>query len=821
MKQGGAHAKYTKIKIIVSYVLLLLLAVVAFVYVFGEISSFVKPSDSDREAVYKMQLIGEISSELYHAETLVNTLSVRRASFEEYDLRMDTVKTKIKIIRTLDPSMNPKLDSLESLMNQKTEILKKLIPFTQQNYVTELYKKNFEKFLKQEKLELQDQLLQTQTYVKSDTVQFSKPGKKKGFFKRLSDLFSGEEGDTTVRITTSEVSVTDSTLVFYNPVDSLNKLIDNIHNEAAQERSSFEKMLVKRIDELKKSELLLTNKLKETLLEIENKEVQNTLASISEKREALASSAYFVLAVLCVALLLAFVLAVMILKDLSKSRQYRKALEEANAQTLELLDSREKLTMGITHDIKAPLGSIIGYIELLSNSKLNERQVYYLENMKGSSEHILRLVSDILEFNKLETGKVSLNCVTFNEKKLFEEIAESFRPVAEKKSLKINFAHKSSVDAELFLGDPLRIRQIASNLLSNAIKFTEKGEVDLCVEVFEKNGEAELLFAVSDTGIGIKQEDIVKVFQEYVRVDNVKTARIEGFGLGLSITKRLVELLGGTVSASSSYGEGSTFKVSIPLKFALKESEPVAAEEKHTLKNALVVDDDKFHLTMLEEMLTRDGVEVTACDNPFDALKLLENKLFDIVFTDIQMPGMNGFEFVKRLRNLHVEGVENITVVALSARADITETQFEEHGFNTFLNKPFSSEHLLDTIKRYFVIPKAHVSEFVANNIGRFEKVLSFASGDKEAECVILNSFISESEKNVKLLSSYLENGELEDAGRLAHKMLALFRLTGDGELVSWLTALENGKTVDDGLDYLEMINKIIEEAKADLEKRQ
>ncbi|MBQ1969994.1 MAG: hypothetical protein II221_02205, partial [Paludibacteraceae bacterium] len=138
MKQGRViHTKYTKVKIIAGYVLLLLLAVVAFVYLFGKISSFVKPSDSDRVAVYKLQLIGEISSELYHAETLVNTMSVRRVSFEEYDLRMDTAKTKIKILRTLDPDMNPKLDSLESLMDQKTEILKKLIPFTQQNYVSE------------------------------------------------------------------------------------------------------------------------------------------------------------------------------------------------------------------------------------------------------------------------------------------------------------------------------------------------------------------------------------------------------------------------------------------------------------------------------------------------------------------------------------------------------------------------------------------------------------------------------------------------------------------------------------------------------------
>ena len=821
MKQGRViHTKYTKVKIIAGYVLLLLLAVVAFVYLFGKISSFVKPSDSDRVAVYKLQLIGEISSELYHAETLVNTMSVRPVSFEEYDLRMDTAKTKIKILRTLDPDMNPKLDSLESLMDQKTEILKKLIPFTQQNYVSELYKRNFDQFLKQEKLELQDQLLQTQTYVKSDTMQFCKPAKRRGFFKRLSDLFSGQEDDTTVRITSSEVTIKDSTLIFYNPVDSLNKLIDNIHGEATKERRSFEFMLVRKIDELKQSEILLTNKLKETLMEIENKEVQNTLKSIEERRETLASSSYFVMVVLVVALLLAVVLAFMILKDISKSRQYRKALEEANAQTLELLDSREKLTMGITHDIKAPLSSIIGYIELLSNSKLNERQVYYLENMKGSSEHILHLVTDILEFNKLDAGKVSLSCIPFDERKLFEEVAASFRPVAEKKSLKVNFRYNSQLEGVLLYGDPLRIRQIVTNLLSNAVKFTEAGEVNLAVNVAKSADGATLAFSVADTGVGIRQKDFEKVFQEYVRVDGLKTDKIEGFGLGLSITKKLVDLHGGKISLASTYGRGSTFKVIVLLKIAEKKNVDDAA--RHTIKNALIVDDDKFHLTMLEEMLKKEGVEITACSSPFDALKLLENKQFDMVFTDIQMPDMNGFEFVKRLRNSHAKGAENLKVIALSARADVSADEFVEHGFTSFVNKPITSELLISTIEKYFDIPqKPEENKEIAKGMCKFDEMLLFASGDKEAESVILKSFVEESEKNAKLLASYMEDGNFEEAGKLAHKMLALFRLVGDDNIVAWLAEIEGGILVDNDRSKFEQLESIIEEGRTELAKRQ
>jgi CheY-like chemotaxis protein len=305
-----------------------------------------------------------------------------------------------------------------------------------------------------------------------------------------------------------------------------------------------------------------------------------------------------------------------------------------------------------------------------------------------------------------------------------------------------------------------------------------------------------------------------------VRVDGLKTDKIEGFGLGLSITKKLVDLHGGKISLASTYGRGSTFKVIVPLKIAEKKNVDDAA--RHTIKNALIVDDDKFHLTMLEEMLKKEGVEITACSSPFDALKFLENKQFDMVFTDIQMPDMNGFEFVKRLRNSHAKGAENLKVIALSARADVSADEFVEHGFTSFVNKPITSELLISTIEKYFDIPqKPEENKEIAKGMCKFDEMLLFASGDKEAESVILKSFVEESEKNAKLLASYMEDGNFEEAGKLAHKMLALFRLVGDDNIVAWLAEIEGGSLVGNDRSKFEQLESIIEEGRAELAKRQ
>ena len=183
---------------------------------------------------------------------------------------------------------------------------------------------------------------------------------------------------------------------------------------------------------------------------------------------------------------------------------------------------------------------------------------------------------------------------------------------------------------------------------------------------------------------------------------------------------------------------------------------------------------------------------------------------------------MNGFEFVKRLRNSHAKGAENLKVIALSARADVSADEFVEHGFTSFVNKPITSELLISTIEKYFDIPqKPEENKEIAKGMCKFDEMLLFASGDKEAESVILKSFVEESEKNAKLLASYMEDGNFEEAGKLAHKMLALFRLVGDDNIVAWLAEIEGGSLVGNDRSKFEQLESIIEEGRAELAKRQ
>ena len=214
--------------------------------------------------------------------------------------------------------------------------------------------------------------------------------------------------------------------------------------------------------------------------------------------------------------------------------------------------------LAITHDFKAPLGSIMGYTELLSRLTEDERQRFYLDNMKSSSEHLLKLVSDLLDFHRLDLNKAEVNRVTFNPSQLFEEIHVSFEPLTAAKGLTLQ-CHVAQELNGRYISDPLRLRQIVNNLLSNAVKFTPKGEIALTA----KYDSSKLTIAISDTGKGMATEDRERIFQEFTRLSGAQGE--EGFGLGLSIVKKLVVLLEGTIDVQSKLGEGSCFTVILPL----------------------------------------------------------------------------------------------------------------------------------------------------------------------------------------------------------------------------------------------------------------
>jgi signal transduction histidine kinase/FixJ family two-component response regulator len=780
--------------VVVSYFLLIFLAACAIFIIYRGIENLTTPDEEQAVRREKIQFINEILTGLYEAEGNVGAMIIDISEFNLYTRKIDLVKTKIDTLINLsynDTIRTSQLDTVLILLDQREKNLRNLVLLFGKNAIEELYKKNLLQAIGKEVELPKYQKTETRIIVKQDTVLHHKPAVRKNFFRRV---FSSAEKDTTIEVHSSEYTIVDSLVSFFNPADSIHKILTNVQHNIRNEKVQVGQVLFSEMNMLRESNNLITLKMNNILHGIEKEEFDRSIFLLKAREDSISKIIWTIIIIATIAFFAVIFFTSLIWRNISKSRLYRKRLEEANQTTQKLLESREKLMLSITHDIKAPLSSVIGYIELLNNSRLTERQLHYLKNMQNSSEHSLSLINDILDFNRLNSGEIKLKILLFNEKKLFEDIVTGFLPLAQKKELRLCFEHQNEIDSETIAGDPIRIRQIVNNLLSNAIKFTNEGEVNLHVKVLPKDTNLCLLqIEVSDTGVGIAEEDQKRIFQEYARIDSDEQPAQEGFGLGLPIVHKLVEIQKGEITLSSTKGKGSSFVVTLPLPVTLKESDaktpPLPSPSK-----ILIIDDDPSQLTMISEQLKNKGITATTCLNAGTALEMIEKESFDIIFTDIQMPELNGFELIKHIRN-----ITKAPVIALSARADIHLAQFKEHGFSSFLSKPFTISQLFSVIAESLSTTNSGLEEkppTTSNEENRFNPLLSFAAGEKESERAILQSFIEESKKNIENLISLKKKKDIRGINLLAHKMLPIFRMMNEKEIVEWLIALEKMKSL-------------------------
>ncbi len=817
-------SSFIKTEVIISYFLLIFLAACAIFITYRGIEKWTIPDEEQSIHREKIQYVNDILTGLYDAEGYVGAMIIDTSEFSLYCKKTDLVKLKIDTLINLsydNAVQASQLDTVLILLSQREQNLKNLTTLFKQSTIEELYRKNILYALKK-KISKKHHKIEKRTIIKQDTILHTKPAKKK-FFQRFPKIFSNSP-DTTIEVRLSEHTIFDTTVNVYNQADLMDKIFMNAEQDIQTEKDSIEQSLFSEMNLLRKSNDLITLKMKNILRNFEKEEYDRSIFLFERREDAIAKVMKIIGVIGSIALSAIALFIFLIWRNISQNHLYRKQLEAANNTTQKLLEDREKLMLSITHDIKAPLSSVIGYIELLNNSKLTERQLHYLENMKSSSEHSLSLINGILDFNRLNSGKVQLNTLLFDEKKLFEDIFEVFLPLAQKKGLQLSFKHQNETDSKTIVGDPIRIRQIAYNLLSNAIKFTVKGEVNFNVKIVPQDASLCLLqIEVSDTGVGIDKADQSRIFQEYARVESDKQLTPEGFGLGLPIVLKLVEIQQGKITLSSEKGKGSSFIVTLPLLSGQKET-ALKIDLLNASPKILIIDDDQSQLTMVSEQLKNKGITATTCQNPYEALSIIEKECFDIIFTDIQMPGLNGFELIRYIR-----GATATPVIALSAHADINLSQFKEQGFYSFLSKPFTGSQLFSIISECLSISNNSNADKNLltgdNRKNRFNALLSFAEGEKESEYAILQSFIDESKKNVENLLLFRRMEDIKGINQLAHKMLPMFSMMNEKELVEWLIALEKTKSLElindeSFIEKTEQIENIIKEGKEILEKR-
>lgn len=509
------------------------------------------------------------------------------------------------------------------------------------------------------------------------------------------------------------------------------------------------------------------------------------LSKESHVKESYERSVVIVTGLIVSAIILLIISYLIIQRDIREKEKNRKRLEDTIRQNISLLEMRKNIILTISHDIRAPLNVIGGSAELAMDTRDKKRRNNHLNNIKIVCRHITHLLNNLLDVYRLNEAKETRNDVPFNLDDLLGRTVSGFSHIVNNRG--ILFDHQFDNTGVRLLGDMDRIAQIIDNLLTNAVKFTESGTISFNA----RYGDGHLYLEVKDTGIGMNEIMLSRIFHPFERLASEKNA--DGFGLGLPITKGLVDLLGGTITVSSKAGSGSTFRVTLPLPITDKliEDENIISPHSDNLpQNILVIDDDPMLLNIVKEMLERNGVNCKTCATVKEVVKAMRNQDYDLLLSDIQMPGTNGFDLLALLHNSNIGNSHTIPVIAMTARGDRDKEAFLNAGFTDCIYKPFSSSELLSLIS---AIKKQQTDEKQGID---FSTMLSEVSDG----ITLLRSFVAQSEKDREELESAIKNNDRIKMREAAHRMQPSWDLLHTGDmLMAYRTLLKDG-TQDDGV---------------------
>lgn len=703
----------TRYKVAVGYILLTIMLFATMGYIYRSMKSMSGTGDVYEQLSVRRGYANEIMNNLNRAEIIVQTIAIGKTDeYEEYKNVMSSVYNTIDSLRSVTND-NAGLDAIGLLMRVKDSNVHSLMKIINSNNVEQLYSKEIDDFIS-----LQDSLLANRRKYRNPNAM----------------------------------------------ADTIVNYLKNIQLRVAENHRQQVSLLNSQMQSLRLSSLMLNDEVRQMLNEIETEE-RLLEQSRLDKNEKVRNRAYIIISsIAIISILLVALFLYFIWRDITRSNHYRMELEKAKQRAEELLNAKDKLMLTITHDIKAPVGSIIGYAELLGNIITGERQQFYLHNMQGSANHLLQLVNSLLDYHRLDADKMDKQRVSFNFKELFDGIINSYRPVAVNKNISLISNCDSKFD-DIFKGDPLRIRQIIENLVGNAFKFTTEGAVTVNAE-FE---EEFLRITVADTGCGIATDDFNRLFKEFTRLNNAQGK--EGFGLGLAITNKLVHLLDGEIDVKSELGVGTTFYVKLPLErteLSLDNKVKNDAEIVVSEARLLLIDDDPLQLSMMEAMLQHPSLSVTTCNHPDELFIHLQQQQYDVIITDIQMPAMNGIELISKIKEL--SNAKEIPVIAMTARSDMDAVLLSQHGFATCLHKPFTGKELLQVI-----------ADVVKSCCGKlnFEQLTAFSMDDADAKAEIMQTFVVETKKKRELLKLACEQRDMATVTTITHQLLPLFVMVG------------------------------------------
>ena len=501
--------------------------------------------------------------------------------------------------------------------------------------------------------------------------------------------------------------------------------------------------------------------------------------------------------------------------DITDRIKAEKELKIAKKITEELAQTKQNFLANMSHEIRTPMNAIMGMTNQLNKTSLTDSQKFLLNIIHSASDNLLIIINDILDLSKIEAGKLSLEHIGFEPKLVVGRVMQVMMHKAEEKGLALTNSFCDSKLNDVLLGDPYRLNQVLLNLLSNAIKFTEKGSVDIrCKVISDAETEQIMQVTVQDTGIGMDESYVKNLFQKFTQEDESVTRKFGGTGLGMSICKELVELMGGTIDVQSKKGYGTTFSFNIPLSKGTAKDLPVKDTSSADViilsgKKILVTDDNEMNRLVASTILKSYGADVEEAQNGSEAIDKIKLHEFDIVLMDVQMPIMDGIEATKVIRATISKNLPIIALTAFALKGD--NATFINAGMNDYISKPFEENVFLKTISRWLgklmvTLPKVEINDKKAE-LYNLTKLYAIAKGKDSFVNKMIELFIEHVPPSVNEISNAYKEKDFEKIKSVAHRLRPSIDNMGIESLKNEIQEIEK---LADGNQPSEHLNKLI-----------
>lgn len=709
--------------------------------------------------------------------------------FEKYMAKTDSLFRKIdeiKLLTTNDFQLK-QLDSVKSLLKEKNRNIEQLriLRLTNQKDTS------LDDIMREvRKLEASVGLNSVESLIRN-------PSKLKPRERRIWQKYADYLNSDAARDTSTVKSKT---------VDSMLVAARYIVAEAKKENSRIRESLIQKENELIRNDLNISERLREIIASFDREITKNNNLEKQQRAKSMERTKEILKFAGILGGIVVLLFSYFILSDFFRAERFKKNLEESKNYAESLLKSREQLISTVSHDLKTPLNTISGYSELFENSNLSEKQKYYLGQITSSSHFISHLVDDLLDFSKLEAGKLPIESVPFSLENIIVEAGNAVKQQFPQKAVDLKFSISQEIKSKIFESDPLRIRQIINNLVGNAFKFTENGSVEIKVEELDTSTAlsvpkiSKIKISVIDTGIGISEEKQQLIFNEFTQAETEIAHKFGGSGLGLAISKKLTELLGGSLKVESVLGEGSNFILTLPLKNSDRILTKTIPKEHISFEGlkAVIIDDDESMRALLQEIFEQMNIASEAFDN-FENFHA--NFDFDFVLTDIQMPKTDGFTVLEKLKNGEINSYKNQPIIAMTGSREHSRDFYLKKGFSELLPKPFSKQELVAVLECIFPNRRNFskeniVGEIFKSNSADNEKfdlsLLKSFLNTPEALEEVLDVFNAQTEKDLQHIKNSIAENDTKTISEIAHRMLTMFRQIRAKEVIPILEKMED-----------------------------